>query len=184
MSPLEHLLLCGLLVIEHCTNGSNNILYVWFISCSAVTSEFRYYHEYFFQMSYISLSTPSQLVSVLCLISWTFDWQTLLSNNVTIHFQPLNIKEGFELPSEKTAIFLNTVPSDAMFVPTAMKIQVEAFWIVTPCAVVVGYQSFGGLCYLHLQGQHVPPKRWYPSTTLYGATTQKTKNFNFFRSCP
>jgi hypothetical protein len=24
--------------------------------------------------------------------------------------------------------------------------QVEVFWIVTPCSVVVGYQSFGGPC--------------------------------------
>jgi hypothetical protein len=27
---------------------------------------------------------------------------------------------------------------------TAAKIQVEVFWIVTPCGVVVGSQSFGG----------------------------------------
>jgi hypothetical protein len=29
--------------------------------------------------------------------------------------------------------------------------QVEVFWVVTPCSVVVGYQPFGGLCWLHLQ---------------------------------
>jgi hypothetical protein len=28
----------------------------------------------------------------------------------------------------------------------------RGFWVVTPCNVVVGYQSFGGPCYLHLQG--------------------------------
>jgi hypothetical protein len=34
---------------------------------------------------------------------------------------------------------------------TAVKIQV-AFWVVTPCSVVVGYQRFGGPYCLHLQG--------------------------------
>jgi hypothetical protein len=29
-------------------------------------------------------------------------------------------------------------------------IQVEVFWVVTPCSVVVGYQRFGGPCCLHL----------------------------------
>jgi len=32
-----------------------------------------------------------------------------------------------------------------------MKMQVEVFWIVKPCNVVVGYQRFGGPCCLHLQ---------------------------------
>jgi len=27
------------------------------------------------------------------------------------------------------------------------------FWVVMPCGVVVGYQSFRGLCCLHLQGE-------------------------------
>jgi len=31
-----------------------------------------------------------------------------------------------------------------------VKIQVEVFWVVTPCSVVVGYQRFGGLSCLHL----------------------------------
>jgi len=30
-----------------------------------------------------------------------------------------------------------------------IKFQVEIFWVVTPCSVVVGYQSFRGLCSLH-----------------------------------
>jgi hypothetical protein len=33
--------------------------------------------------------------------------------------------------------------------------QVEVFWIVTPCSVVVGYQRFRGSCCLHL---HFTPK--------------------------
>jgi len=30
---------------------------------------------------------------------------------------------------------------------TAVTFQVEVFWVVTPCSVVVGYQHFGGQCY-------------------------------------
>jgi len=31
---------------------------------------------------------------------------------------------------------------------TAVKIQVEIFWVVTQCSVVAGYQRFGGPCCL------------------------------------
>jgi len=34
---------------------------------------------------------------------------------------------------------------------TAVKIQVEVFWVVTSCSVVVGYQRFGEPCCLHLE---------------------------------
>jgi hypothetical protein len=38
---------------------------------------------------------------------------------------------------------------------TAVKIQIEVFWVVTPCGVVVGCQCFGGPCCLclHAKGQ-------------------------------
>jgi hypothetical protein len=35
---------------------------------------------------------------------------------------------------------------------TVVKIQVEVFWAVTPCGVVVGYQRLRGPCCLHLLG--------------------------------
>jgi hypothetical protein len=38
---------------------------------------------------------------------------------------------------------------------TAVKIEVEFFWLVTLCNVVLGYQRFGGPCCLHLQGEEV-----------------------------
>jgi hypothetical protein len=44
----------------------------------------------------------------------------------------------------------------------AMMVQVDVFWVVPPCSVVVGGQRFGGPCCLHLQGEasnHFP----YPS---------------------
>jgi hypothetical protein len=34
-----------------------------------------------------------------------------------------------------------------------MMIQVEVFWVVTSCSVVIGYQCFGGPCCYHLQGE-------------------------------
>jgi hypothetical protein len=34
-----------------------------------------------------------------------------------------------------------------------VKIQVDIFWVVTPCSVVVGYQPFGEPCCFHLQGE-------------------------------
>jgi hypothetical protein len=33
----------------------------------------------------------------------------------------------------------------------AVTFQVDVFWIVTPCSVVVGYQRFRGPCCLHFQ---------------------------------
>jgi len=33
---------------------------------------------------------------------------------------------------------------------TTVKIQFVVFWLIAPCSVVVGYQSFGGPCCLHL----------------------------------
>jgi len=36
---------------------------------------------------------------------------------------------------------------------TVMKIQIEVFWVVTPCSDVVRCQRFGGPCCLHLQGE-------------------------------
>jgi hypothetical protein len=35
----------------------------------------------------------------------------------------------------------------------AVKIQVEVFWVLTPCSVAVGYEGIGGPCCLHLQGE-------------------------------
>jgi hypothetical protein len=31
--------------------------------------------------------------------------------------------------------------------------QIEVFWLVTPCSVVVGYRRFGSPYCLHLQGE-------------------------------
>jgi hypothetical protein len=54
----------------------------------------------------------------------------------------------------------------------AVKIQVEFFWIMTPCSVAVGYQRFVTRCCLHLQG-----KCWCSSAVLHGFTAQKTSTW-------
>jgi hypothetical protein len=43
-----------------------------------------------------------------------------------------------------------------------LEIQVEVFWVLTPCSVDAWRRR-----------QHGPLKRWYPTTTLHGVTTQK-----------
>jgi len=42
---------------------------------------------------------------------------------------------------------------------TAVKIQVEVFWVETPCSVVVGYRRFGVPCCLHLHYTAAQPRR-------------------------
>jgi len=34
-----------------------------------------------------------------------------------------------------------------------VKLQVEVFWLITPCSFAVGKQRFGGPCCPHLQGE-------------------------------
>jgi hypothetical protein len=43
---------------------------------------------------------------------------------------------------------------------TAVKIQVDVFWVVTSCSDVVGYQCFGTLCCLCLQGEVKMEAEW------------------------
>jgi len=50
-----------------------------------------------------------------------------------------------------------------------MKIQVEVFWIVTPCTLVVGYQRFGDPCCLHFHGE----ARTYETLVSYHNTTRR-----------
>jgi hypothetical protein len=42
----------------------------------------------------------------------------------------------------------STLRGKSFEVFTAVKIQVEVFWVVTQCNVVLGYQSFGSPCCL------------------------------------
>jgi hypothetical protein len=49
-----------------------------------------------------------------------------------------------------SSFFLSGFPSKIL---CAMNIQVQIFWVVTPCGFVVGYQRFVGPCCLHLHGE-------------------------------
>jgi hypothetical protein len=52
--------------------------------------------------------------------------------------------------------------------------QVEVFWIVTMRSVIVGYQRFGGLCCLCLQGEVKMKTAWTSQTTTsFHNTTQR-----------
>jgi hypothetical protein len=48
---------------------------------------------------------------------------------------------------------------------------------VTPCSVAVCNQRFGGW------KQHGAPKRWYPTITAHGVTTQKTSTLVQWNYC-
>jgi hypothetical protein len=61
----------------------------------------------------------------------------------------------------------------------ALKFQVEVFWVVMPCNVVIGYQILRGPCWLyfhHVYGGSMtgPLKHLYATKKLHGVTTQKT----------
>jgi hypothetical protein len=47
------------------------------------------------------------------------------------------------------------VRTESFEVFTAVKIQIDVFWGVTPYRVVVGYQSFGEPFCLHLQRENL-----------------------------
>jgi len=55
---------------------------------------------------------------------------------------------------------------------TYLLLQVEVFWVVTPCSEVSDVTS----PWRWRQNGHL--KRWYPTTTLYGVTTHKTSTWN------
>jgi len=56
--------------------------------------------------------------------------------------------------------------------PCSLQLQVEVFRFVTPCNNAVGCQSFRGPCCLH-------PKYWYSGTKLRGVGTQMTSIWIF-----
>jgi hypothetical protein len=69
--------------------------------------------------------------------------------------------------------FYLPVPYQRFEVFTAVKIQVEVFWIVTPCRFVVGYQHFRGIRRLRLHPED-GDGTLNTTATLLGVTTQKT----------
>jgi len=62
----------------------------------------------------------------------------------------------------------------------AVLFQVEVFWVVTPCSVMVRYQHSTGPCCLLTSPwgwrQHGALKRQYITRMLHGVTTQTNSN--------
>jgi hypothetical protein len=52
-----------------------------------------------------------------------------------------------------------------------VKIQVVVLWVITPYNDEVGYQRFGGSCFLYFI---LKMDRWYPTTTVHDVITQIT----------
>jgi hypothetical protein len=53
-----------------------------------------------------------------------------------------------------------------------VKTQVEDFWVVMLCGVVLRYQHFRGPCYLHLQDKVKMEAAWTSEMVSYHNTTQ------------
>jgi hypothetical protein len=54
-----------------------------------------------------------------------------------------------------------------------MMIQVEVFWVVMPCSIVVGYRSFGGPYCFHLHYEVKMEAAWFSETSVsYDNTTR------------
>jgi hypothetical protein len=72
-----------------------------------------------------------------------------LSNFLQPHLLPLS-----EICLSPSALCFQTPSTCEIFeVFSAVKIQVEVFWVVKLCSDVVGYQCFGVSCCLLLQGE-------------------------------
>jgi hypothetical protein len=53
-----------------------------------------------------------------------------------------------------------------------VKVQVEVFWVVMSVSIMLGCQCFRDSPWRWRQ--HRSPKRWYPTITLHGVTTERT----------
>jgi hypothetical protein len=57
---------------------------------------------------------------------------------------------------------------------TAVMFQVDVFWVVTPCSVVVGYKLFRGPGYPHLQREvKMEAARTFETVVSYHKTTRR-----------
>jgi hypothetical protein len=96
----------------------------------------------------------SQELSSMTLVSYLlsqfiFNVSNWRIQNNKLAIKLLNTNELFSMFLEiKRSMMLETFE---FF--TAMKIQIEVFWGVTPCSDAVGYRRFGEPCCLHLEGE-------------------------------
>jgi hypothetical protein len=77
---------------------------------------------------------------------WSRGLKGIISGILTSHKKYINVKHVDRLRYE---------------VFTEVKIQVEVFWVLMSCSVVVGYQCFAGLCCFHLHPEVIDLKHPY-----------------------
>jgi len=117
------------------------------------------YSGHCFQLSNSALWTTNSV--------WFFLWTFQFSYHMLINVQsciPLWI-----YMKSKSSVSWTTYSHARFEAFMAVKIQIENFWVVTPCSVATWYKCFGGshcLCLHH------------PTTTLHGITTQQDLDLN------
>jgi len=57
-----------------------------------------------------------------------------------------------------------------------VKVQVEVFWVVTPCSDVVIHQCFGGLCCFYAQDEATMDAAWSAETLVSNRNTTRRHN--------
>jgi hypothetical protein len=104
----------------------------------------------------ITLCVDSQRVIPKVSVNFVIDSVRKLlstSSRARAHVRTLyiDVSKHIEIVSLVNGIRDLKLAGNAVFeVFTAVKVQVTALWVVTPCG---RYQRFGGLCCLHLQGE-------------------------------
>jgi hypothetical protein len=79
----------------------------------------------------------------ICLILWTGVLKGAACSNYVLKSHTTEWRSGSIKAQRKVTYRLKAF--------TAVNIQFEVFWVVTPCSVAVGCQTFGGPFCLHLQ---------------------------------
>jgi hypothetical protein len=130
----------------------------------------------------IKLDKPRWLGSILflcvCFLLWAVRWSriesricrghphVIFSSSSPVKPQPLCI-----MHFAATVFGIWRIPDARFEALTALRIQVEVFWDVTPFSVAVGFHAafiFGSPWRWR---QHGLPKLWYPNTKLHSVTT-------------
>jgi hypothetical protein len=99
----------------------------------------------------ITLCVASQRVFIVVVVSFVIDSVRKLLDIPTCapYWRPLTADE-----------FGNTsVVVENKHEMRVLKIQVEVFWLVTPCSVAIEYRRFGRPCCLHFQGEDFTTRR-------------------------
>jgi hypothetical protein len=99
------------------------------------------------------LATTPELSGLVCLIDYDitalYRLERLSSTDWEVRMNSQEIDRKRPQTTWHTITEFYEIRKAFLTVLTA-KIQIELFWVVTPCGNVIGYQRFGGPCCLHL----------------------------------